>query len=180
MTAQRNDIFFFDNGEYSLVGASNSFGISPMQYGITPRHIETSCWRGYWNEYGLQNSQVVLKNIYVNSSRNGYPKIAGKRPLLFFRKDGYHKYANINITLEYTGKLLIARKYLWKYRHDMGIDEPWEYEELIKLDFKNGILCSVTNCNNIARRTREYLTDNPRKRYLLFKYKFLKQLYDSG
>lgn len=180
MTAQINDTFIFENVEYSLISASHSFGIKPMEYGITPQYIETSCWRGYWNEYGLQNNQVVLKNIFVNSAHNRYPKIVGKRPCLFLRENGYHKYKDLNIELNYTGQLLIARKYLWECRYDACFDEPWEYEVLIKLIFKNGLLSTTENYYDIAQQTREFLLENPEKRHMFFRYEFLKKLYDSG
>lgn len=180
MTAQRKDIFIFNGNRYTLVSVSKSFGVTPMDFGITPQYIETGCWAGYWNEYGLQDKQLVLKNIFVNSSKNKYPKIAGKRPLHFYRQDGYHKYEDLNINLNYSGQILIADNLLWKYRYDLYCTEPWEYEVLTKLSFKNGMLTNVVGCNEAAHQTRQFLTDNPEKRHMLFRHEFLEELYDSG
>ena len=180
MTAQRKNIFIFNENNFDIVSVSNSFGVKPTDFGITPQYIETGCWDGYWNEYGLQGKQLVLKTIFVNSSRNRYPKIAGKKPLRFYRQDGYHKYKNLDMELNYSGQILIAKNFLWEHRYDLYCVEPWEYEVLTKLTFKNGILTDVIDCNAVAQQTRQFLVDNPEERHMFFRHEFLEKLYDSG
>ena len=74
---------------------------------------------------------------------------------------GHHFYKNINIFMEYTGKILIGKDFIREYYIHMGYQRAWAYEVLEELLFDNGKLVKTIDHSEMAKKLRKELEDKP-------------------
>lgn len=161
MTAQVGDRFQFKGEDYSIVAMSTPIGFKPQDYGITPEPVCTACWDGYWCEYEITKAGIILKNLYINSKNDHYPEINGISPQndrqkkSRFQYMGHHLYKDLDIRMDYTGRILIGKDFIQKYYIHMGYQRAWAYETLEELVFQDGALIETVRHSEMARRLRE-------------------------
>lgn len=160
MTAQIGDSFNFKGNNYSIVAISKPIKFDPSDYGLKPVACCTACWNGYWCDYDISKDGIFLRNLYVNTEGE-YPEINGikaqgdsnnPRTLVFF---GHHVYKDLNIPIDYTGKILVGDKFIHKYYIHMGYQRAWAYEILIELCFKKGKLVNEIDQSKKSEELRE-------------------------
>ena len=100
----------------------------------------------------------MLQNLYINSENDYYPKINNVSPERENKKSfqymGHHLYKNLNIFMEYTGKILIGKGFIKKYYIHMGYQRAWAYEVLDELIFDKGELIKTVDHSEMAKRLR--------------------------
>ena len=159
MTAQIGDQFRYKNGEYVIVAGNAPIPFDPLDYGIIPGAICTSCWRGFWCVYDISPDGIYLADLYVNSANNHYPEICGVLPEErpegdFLSYMGHQVYRGLNVKIPYTGKILIGDKFIHRFYIHNGFQWPWGYKKLIELVFKEGKLIATNNHSRIAASVR--------------------------
>ncbi len=159
MTAQIGDKFIYKGDNYSIVAISNPIQFKPLDYGIKPIACCTACWNGYWCDYQVSAKGIVLKNLYINAEDDYYPEINNVNPQKegkeSFEYMGHHIYRNLNIYMEYTGKILIGKGFINKYYIHMGYQRAWAYEVLEELVFDNGKLVKTVDHSEMAKKLRK-------------------------
>lgn len=78
MTAQIADCCKYKGGKYKIVALSESIGFSPIEYGLKPQGVMTSCWRGYWCKYVIERKQLKLDSLHIHTQNDVYPDFYGK------------------------------------------------------------------------------------------------------
>lgn len=100
----------------------------------------------------------MLQNLYINSENDYYPKINNVSPERENKKSfqymGHHLYKNLNIFMEYTGKILIGKGFIKKYYIHMGYQRAWAYEVLDELIFDKGELIKTVDHSEMAKKLR--------------------------
>jgi hypothetical protein len=161
MTAQIGDKFNFNGENYSIVAMSTPLRFNPRKYGIIPNSVCTACWAGYWCVYNVTDEGIFLNELYVNSFDDSYPEIEGISPekdidgesdLLYM---GHHVYKNLNIKMNFSGKLLVGNGFISKYYIHMGFQRAWAYEVLTELVFDKGNLTEINDHSEMAASLRE-------------------------
>ena len=71
-----------------------------------------------------------------------------------FQYMGHHLYKNLNIFIEYTGKILIGKGFIKKYYIHMGYQRAWAYEVLEELIFDKGELIKTVDHSEMAKKLR--------------------------
>jgi hypothetical protein len=66
MTAQAPDIVIHNNDHLYLVAYSDYEPFNPVEFGYRPVMASTACWRGYLNEYKIENGQLLLEKLHIN------------------------------------------------------------------------------------------------------------------
>lgn len=167
MTAQFGNRFIYKGDNYSIVAISNPIQFNPLDYGIKPVACCTACWNGYWCDYRISTKGIMLQNLYINSEDDYYPEInnvsSEKEGKKSFQYMGHHLYRNINIFMEYTGKILIGKDFIKKYYIHMGYQRAWAYEVLEELLFDNGKLVNTVDHSEMAKKLREELESREEK-----------------
>ena len=161
MTAQIGDTFRYKKKEYNIVALSAPIQFQPEQYGLIPEPINTACWNGYWCDYNINSDGIFLEHLYINTKDGIYPKINGADPdkegrnkKLNFQYMGHHKYSNLHIRIEYTGKILVGSDFISDYYIHMGYQRPWSYEKLLELIFEEGVLLDTIDHSDFAGQLR--------------------------
>ena len=100
----------------------------------------------------------MLQNLYINSENDYYPKInnvsSERENKKSFEYMGHHLYKNLNIFMEYTGKILIGKGFIKKYYIHMGYQRAWAYEVLDELIFDKGELIKTVDHSEMAKKLR--------------------------
>lgn len=163
MTAQVQDKIKYKNKEYSIIAMTNPLEFNPEDYGITPSTFCTACWRGFWCDYEISDTEIYLGDLFINSDNDEYPLIEGVSVSNYTGRDnmGHHVYQNLNIKLPYTGKILLGNEFISEYYIHMGFQYPWTYKILKEFSFKDGKLLTVIDCSDIAGELRDKINADP-------------------
>ena len=167
MTAQVGDRFIYKGNNYSIVAINNPIQFSPVDYGIKPVACCSTCWNGYWCDYHISTKGIMLQNLYINSEDDYYPEINNvspeKRNKKSFKYMGHHLYKNLNIFMEYTGKILIGKGFIKEYYIHMGYQRAWAYEVLEEMIFDKGKLIKTVDHSEMAKKIRKELENKEEK-----------------
>ena len=173
MTAQISDIYKHKRKEYNLVAMSEPMCFKPEDYGLKPESCITCCWRGYWCEFDITDEGLILDKLYTYNSEDYYPDLKGVSvsPIEYedfkvYTKDGemtkgfpkymgHRLYENLNLSIPYTGKLLLGDKFLDEYYIHMGFQRPFAYEVLVEFVLENGKLIETIDHSDMAKEMRE-------------------------
>ncbi len=159
MTAQVGDRFFLEGDGYSIVALSNPIQFQPEEYGMIPEACCTACWNGYWCDYHISEEGIRLQNLYIHTKDEIYPKINGIGPEEKSKKYhlymGHCLYRNLDLPMEYTGKILVGKDFIRTYYMHMGYQRAWAYEVLKELVFENGKLVQTVDHSHMAKQLRE-------------------------
>lgn len=177
MTAQIQDCYKHKRKKYDLVALSKDIGFDPRDYGMEPHMSSTACWRGYWCDYEITDSQLLLKNLYLFNSEDKYPPIMGVSPSpvtyhdakCYYMKDGksvcevkqypdhdgHRLYKNINMSLPYTGKILLGSGFIQDYYIHMGYQRSWAYKKLMEFVLENGDVKQINDLSETAKLQRK-------------------------
>lgn len=194
MTAQIGDIYKHKNKEYSIVAMSAPINFKPQDYGLNPQSRSTGCWKGYWCEYHIEDDKLLLKNFFMFNRSGDYPLLNGvgvveqtyhealrfgldgKNPKKIMIEDhmGHREYRNVNLPINYTGKILVGSDFIKDYYIHMGYQRAWAYKTLIEFVFEEGKLTETIDHSNMAEKIRSELKtgtkdiDNERKNIPIF------------
>lgn len=159
MTAQVGNKFRYKEREYSIVAQSERLNKpSLINYGIIPKDTCTACYAGFWYSYNITDEGLFLEDIHVNSARGKYPKINGVLPDKAVDSMDMHVYKNVNIKVDYTGKLLLGRDFLSDYYIHMGLQWPWAYETLTEFVFEKGSLVEINDQSEMSKHLRDVIS----------------------
>jgi hypothetical protein len=126
---------------YSLI--SDDGGLpTPADYGLVPGMMHTACWRGFYLTYLIRDEKLVLDKLTLRAADNNYPPVNGVSAV----EENYNKvYQGLNITLPYSGKMVIGRDFIQeKYIH-MGFQPASSFRVVVELNFETGICIPVSS-----------------------------------
>jgi len=161
MTAQIGDKFLFNDQQYTVVALSQPIDFHPSQYGITPSHCCTACWRGYRCEYSISAEGIFLEKLFVHTSDEVYPPINGIVPSqkkAHIQYMGHEVYEGLHIRIPYTGKILAGDDFMHEYYIHMGHQRAWAYKTLVEFVFENGKLTEQNDQSGMAAKLREMIS----------------------
>jgi len=158
MTSQITDKITYKGELYNLVGmkgeglfTAQDFGIKPYITSMGARLINTSCRRGYVMEYIFINDQLILNEMMLVYSDNPL-KINEVEP-----QSGHsifqYCYKNLNLKIKFTGKLLLAKKFIEPKYIDKGFQRSMAFETVIEITMENGDLISI---KDLSEKIGEY------------------------
>lgn len=151
MTGQIPDSFLYEGEVYSLIGIEEEEPFSPLNYDILPEMASTACWRGFVLYYKLDDNYLTLQDMQLNTQEA--KKINGVKPKKTEDMFKFH-YQDLNLKLDYSGKLLIARDFIDEMYVHMGFQRPISFRKVVELDFNNGELLSVNDLSEQMENRR--------------------------
>lgn len=178
MTAQQGDILKDREQTYTILRRLGEELFRPEAYGLHPISIHTACRRGYRCTYELRDSFLTLRELLVKDGLGVYPPINGvgiagrgaasplpsdfesmpdPRPRL---PSGPETYKDIDLPIPYTGKLLLADDFDFRYYIHMGLQRPHGFRKLYTYSFQDGKLIEITDHCETASMLRELCDQN--------------------
>lgn len=164
MTAQISDRMLIENEEYDIVATNKEIDFDPRDYGLVPIAPHTACWRGYYIIYEIKKKKFYLKDLNVHDGDENYPKINGTKAIEP-EKGGFGIYKNVDLPLNYTGKILVGTDFIEKYYIHMGYQMPHSYEKLLLITIKNDEVIDEKDISDLAKKEREKIEENPEEYY---------------
>lgn len=108
MTGQIADKVFYDGTEYELIRVQGGPLFRPGDFGLHPTMFGTGCYRGFYCEYHVQASGLVLTRAVIHTKDNVYPSIMGVEAVYEPRRVITEAEAKAILPLE--GRFVISRK----------------------------------------------------------------------
>jgi hypothetical protein len=161
MTAQISDGFLFENKEYYEIAITNPLPFAPEDYGLKPVMISTACWRGYWCDYELTGEQILLKNLHVRVADDVYPTINGVSARFDPDAMNSHTYTELNLPMDYTGKIVLGDDFLNEYYVHMGFQSAWAFGVVKEFEFNNGKIIAINDYSEQMVKMRELIDRDP-------------------
>lgn len=148
MTAQAHDLVEWQSRRFLLVGVAGPGLFDPIAHGLDTRPTTTANWRGWVAHYAIKNDRLVLAELtdvgLSFEQAKAPPLINGKEATSI---DHHHAYLDLDLSIAFTGRLLIAREFIQSlYRH-MGFHPAWKFEESWELDLADG---EITNARDLS------------------------------
>jgi hypothetical protein len=150
MTAQFSDMFIFENKHYALVGVNGKNLFEPQAHGFAPAGVCSACWRGYVCTYGLRANQLVLEDLRINNGNmegRSYqvlppPAFGGRlpHPQVSPEKLFDFEYDDVNLTIAFSGGILIGTDFICELYVHMGFHPAWKFRQVHELLFHDGVL----------------------------------------
>ncbi len=155
MTGQIADSFLYDGDVYSLIGYTEGEPFTPLDYNIEPKAPHTACWRGFVLYYRLDNNKLLLQDMQLNAEEG--LEINGVKPKKTEDSFNFH-YQDINLKLDYTGKIKIAKDFIQEMYVHMGFQRSSAFRTVLEIEFKDGDLVAV---NDLSEKMKKRRKKNP-------------------
>lgn len=158
---QIKDSLYYTDKSYTIVTCNTPLCFDPREYGVTPTPYTTACHRGYWSEYSILNNQLVLQNLFIYSKNNDYPPITNVKPSLTPQESHFpnrhHVYNDIQLSIAYTGKILIGSDPVPTHYIKGVYNDPWKYTDLKECVFKDDNLVEIIDHSETAADIRKFI-----------------------
>ena len=183
MTAQIGDIYEHEGAKYSCVAEIGESYFDPRKYGFEPTQCSSACWRGFYCEYEINDSKLKLQTLHIYDKNDNYPELNGVSiiPIEYETDelyngtdwiqvkvpyDGFQTYNNLNLVIEFTGKILLASGFIDEYYVHMGFQEPYGFETLLSVEFEHGMVKEIVDHGETARLLRKICEDKKKKFFI--------------
>lgn len=142
MTAQIADRFLFNKEYYSLIGIKGGSLPTPKSFGMESEMMTTACYRGYHALYELTEKELILREFTLNEPHRKYLPIDGIKPVV---TEYYGTYENLNLIVDFTGKIRLAKDFLREFYVHMGYQKASAYETVYDITIENGQIILIRN-----------------------------------
>lgn len=156
MSSAIRDLVTYNNQHYFLLTYTNKLDFNYNDYNFEPTKF-LLCPKGYNCSYIIDNNQLNLLNLTINSKNKQYPIINN----VFAQAsspDGPRTYTNLNLKLNYYGKIIIGRNPIRTYSY-LFIAPIFAYEELIEFEIENDNIINIKDCSSLAQVVRNEIKE---------------------
>jgi hypothetical protein len=182
MTAQVHDRFDFEGRPYRLVGVKGGKLFDPKQFGLKTVARSTACQRGYQCRYTVEHDRLLLARLEISLGEyleifdtpfgptpggrftlQVGPALNGVHPIKPNPKDSDHNnlYEELNMEIQYTGRILIAEGFIRELYVHMGYQPAWKYKTVLELTFEEGKLLRAYDVSGKMKAIRGLLARGP-------------------
>jgi hypothetical protein len=131
----------------------------------------SACWRGYLLIYTMYDDKLVLKELQINLGEvkenefvpKAGPVINGIKPELNPQHHLNNFYEDLNLPLNFTGGILLAKDFIQELYVHMGFHPAWKFGTVYELIFQDGKLIEKRNMSKKMAEIRNKLSDKPLK-----------------
>ena len=141
-TAQIADTFIYKEKSYSLIGKTDGTLVHPHQFGMNPVMIHTACYRGFYATFELTEKSLLLKKLTLREKDRKYLPIRGVKPDINTEKH-YATYTNLNIEVNFTGKIRLAKDFIKDLYIHMGYQKPTAFKTVLDITLREGKVVEI-------------------------------------
>jgi len=163
MTGQMHDKVSFEDEIYHLVSVECEEELAeslptPIDFGFSHDELtapHTACWRGYLRIFKVKSdNQLYLDQLQINTNDETLRTINGVKPNRD-SKEFKFKYEDLDLLVEFSGKLEMAQDMLHEYYIHMGFQAPKTFGKVLKLTIKAGKVTKVEDMSNYYQKMRQ-------------------------
>ena len=138
--------------------------------------ISTACYRGYYCTYELKDDAIYLRELVAYDPTNQYPLVNGvaAKPIVdtvhcFIenRERGELKeitrperrYSDVNLAIDCTGRLRIAKDFIEDLYIHMGFQKASAFERVLDITFFKGKIASIHDRSAEMEKKRGHFKD---------------------
>jgi len=187
MTAQSSPTLEIESAEFQITSVSNGDLFFPTRHGLSPTVCDSGCWDGFICHFTVKAGRLFLDSLWINHGEpsGGWcrhtlplPPLNGVQADMKYESGEYQrfhgKYDAVNLSLSYTGDVLISADYLSDEPRFHGRPWPWHFNQTFKLSFVEGALTAQKEVSLQLKTfearycTEGYLYGDNRKKGLQF------------
>lgn len=154
MSAQIMDSLENQKNTYDIIHVEGGQLYDIKQSGVKVT-LHPMCWRGYFGEYMLREKQLYLHNLFVHSDEKcpsvNNVTVSNRLGIL----SDFKHYGRVDIRMDFTGSLIIAKDYLKDYYDCMGCQNAILYETVEELILNNGVVTDKVDYSSKIKEIRE-------------------------
>lgn len=183
MTAQIGDIYKYKGTNYTCLDRTGQTFFDPRNYGFTPTRCTSACWRGFWCEYEIANSKLKLQTLHIHDENGNYPELNGISiiPIEFMTDElyngentiqvkvpyeGFQTYNDLNLSIDLTGKTLLASDFIDEFYRHMGYQVPYGFKKLISIEYEHGAVKEIVDHSETAKLLRKVCEDKKKQFFI--------------
>lgn len=164
MTLQVPDKVKYENVEYALMGVKGDGMPHPKAFGMRPIGVQTNNYRGFQATFSVADNTLLLTQLFIvdllphfDGTPTAFAMINGMLPERYV--DQYHDgwvYEDIKHRAQFTGGILMGtgRHPIW-YGRSGALPMPYQYQDVLVLDFDDGMLLNTVNLSGDVEAWRE-------------------------
>jgi hypothetical protein len=145
MTMQATDYVFHEGTDFALAAADGVGLFNPADHGIPVRWLSSACWRGFLLRYAIVEGRLILRRarlgidlpdelLDMEHPEFSIGNVAPKR-----EPEGYGWwYENLNLSVPFTGGLLLGTNQLNEPHVSLGLHPAWRYHVVREVVFERG------------------------------------------
>ena len=77
MSSQVQVKYLINNTDFRRIATDKEISISPSDYGLISKSLDTAHVKGFWCDYELTDEGIYLANLYIHTENELYPAING-------------------------------------------------------------------------------------------------------
>jgi len=190
MSSQVQDKYLVFDTDFRRIATDNKISISPSDYGLIPKSLDTAHLKGFWCDFELTDERIFLENLYIHTENDIYPTINGinisppeyetiyridivngkmsdkQYPVNVDKLHGYKVYEHLHLPVNYTANLLLGKN----FHYNCCFDDKryfFEYKEVIDFQIEDGKIIKRTDISPLAKSFSEQVK-NLKKEYDCF------------
>lgn len=152
-TGQISDTFIFKGNKYSLIGKTDGDLAHPKQFGMNPVMIHTACHRGFYTTYELTDESLILRELILREKDGNYLPISGIKPDTE-KKKNKATYTGLNIKVNFTGKIRLAKDFIDELYIHMGFQKPTAFKTVLDIALKEGHIVEIKDRSKEMEKKR--------------------------
>lgn len=173
MSASPGGRYYYESEKWDPLYHLGDWPFDPDEFGLKEITPILCSGGGYWAEYKIQDDSIIMDTLHIRTSDDRYPAINGinvaeiryqeyekcyrkngetvKEIVKFDFDLGYRRYCGLNIFIPFTGRLLLGKDVVDKYRSLARYTEYWIFKTIKEFSFEEGILTNVYDHSYTAR-----------------------------
>lgn len=155
MSGQFEDQYHYNGTSYSIIRREPRKCFDPKECGLSPDgSCCSACWDGYYCDFAILDNRLLLQNLYVQTTDDYYPTIAGVAVQGPDRPWEFPVYRNLYIPIPWTGRLLAGDGFIKEHYAHLGYQRIWAYQIIKEFTFKDGNLIEVNDLSELGEQLR--------------------------
>ena len=178
MSSQVKDKYLINNTDFRRIATDKEISISPSDYGLIPKSLDTAHLKGFWCDFELTDEGIYLENLYIHTENELYPAINGinisppeyetvyrfdiingrmsdkQYPVQVDKLLGYKVYEHLHIPVDYSGNMLLGKNFYYNIYFD-DVHYFFKYKKVLDFQITRGKIIKRNDISSLSKAFNE-------------------------